>query len=203
MHHLVRFLLPPALALALTLATSGCATAASSGTPEPAIHPGWSRQMEAGLDAWQLGHPDAAALHYRRAVQLARKERLPCEELAFSTYHLGEAIRLRPETSRGESALALFEESRGHFEDCFGADHPVLIPVLVRIAALQAETGNPAQAEIARTRADRIAVRFFPASHFLRERFGVSRPAAMLHPLEVLDLMGAYTDTPEQVVQGP
>lgn len=209
MRRIHRSLAALGFAAALLVAASGCATAASSGTPEPTIHPGWQLHMEAGLAASELGRPAEAERHYRRALELARRESLPREELAFSSYHLAEALRLQSEargsrgSQRSQTALALFREARRHFEACFGADHPVLIPVWVRIAALEAASGRPEAAEAARTTADRIAVRFFPASHFLRDRFGAARPAALLHPLEILHLMGTYADTPAQVVQGP
>jgi hypothetical protein len=184
------------------VAASGCAAASGGGTPA-GLHPQWQAHMSAGLDAWQTGNVEAAARHYRDAVKVARERGLPAEEMAFSTYRLGEAIRVRPETARGEAALALFEESRLHFERAYGPDHPVLIPVWVRIASLQAANGESAAAVDARARADGIAVRSFPESHFLRERYGAARPGLMLHPLEVLQLLRDQQPGSARVVQGP
>ena len=59
-------------------------------------------------------------------------------------------------------------------------------------------------AKAATATADRIAVRFFPESHFLRERFGAARPALILHPLEMLALIADdELDEPDQIVQSP
>jgi hypothetical protein len=191
MNALQRLLL---VGLASALAASGCTTAAGGGSTAPHIDPAWEMHMAAGLGSWELGNIDAAAYHYRRAVRLARSEQLPPEELAFSTYRLGEAIRVRPATSRGETALALLEESRRHLELAYGVDHPVLIPVWVRLAALKAEGGDEEGAAVSQEAADRIALHSFPKSHFLRERYGTVRPGAILHPLEVLELIGASSN---------
>ncbi len=191
------------LALSFVLATSGCVAAAPGGTVLPLLHPGWQAHMASGLDSWEVGDAEAAADHYRRALGIARSEALAPEELAYSSYRLAEAIRLHPSTSRGESALALLDESRRHFEAAYGTEHPVLIPVWVRLAELRSERGDEEGARSARAAADRIAVRFFPESHFLRERYGAARPALMMHPLEVLQLIGGRDRPPEQVVQGP
>lgn len=180
--------------LAVAVAAAGCTSAAASGgTAGPAMSPAWRARMAAGLDAWAIGDRATAIRRYRQAVRLARQRGLPDEELAFSTYRLGDALRLHPEYARGESALALLDEARRHFESAYGCDHPVLIPVWVRIAALQSAAGDPAAARSSRETADRIAARFFPESHFLRERYGTARPGSLLHPLEILQLVTRTT----------
>ncbi len=186
----------------VVFAASGCAAATGGGAAAPLIHPDWEHHMAAGLDAWAVGDVSSAADQYRLALHLARERQLPAEELAFSSYHLGEAIRLHPTTSRGETALALLDEARRHFQTSYGVEHPVLIPVWVRIAQIQSDRGDDEAAANSWERADRIAVRFFPASHFLRERYGAARPALMLHPLEVLHMIGEPAAPPDQVVQG-
>ena len=190
-----------AVCLMSAVAASGCASATDGGV-RATLHPSWLAQMAAGLDSSDQSDLARAAGHYRSALRLARDERLPEEELAFSSYRLGEAIRVRPETSRGETALALLDESRRHFEAAYGAHHPVLIPVWLRIAATQADVGNDEAAAAARVAADRIAVRSFPEHHFLRERYGLARPATLLHPLEMLSLVEARTREAKQIVQG-
>ena len=192
---------------AFALSASGCATA-SPRVEVPRIHPAWEVHMSAGLDAAEVGQREDAARHYRRAVDLARLERLPIEELAFSAYRLGDLIRTHPGLARNESALELLDEARRGFEQAYGSEHPVLLPVWARIARLHEEAGQIDAAAEARATADRIAVRFFPEAHFLRERFGAARPAEIVHPLEVLAMLGeeelgAETDEPEQVVQSP
>lgn len=192
------------LSLGIGIAASGCVSAARSGGGEPGMSPAWRARMAAGLDAWDLGQRTTAVRHYRAAVRLAQREGLPAEERAFSSYRLGDAIRLHPEAGQGESAMALLDESRRHFERAYGPDHPVLIPVWVRIASLRAAGGDEAAARAARAAADRIAVRCFPESHFLRERYGSERPASLLHPLEMLQLVAAAGgETPGRVVRGP
>ena len=185
---------------------AGCAAPSSRGTEALRVHPAWEIHMSAGLDAAEMGELDSAAGHYRSAVHVARFERLPAEELAFSAYRLGDVICQRPEVARGprESALSLLDEARASFEHAYGTEHPVLLPVWARIAQTHESAGQHEEAEAARANADRIAVRFFPETHFLRERFGAARPAAIMHPLEVLALLAAEDDDePEQIVQSP
>jgi hypothetical protein len=186
----VSFVPGAVVAVAVTLIFAAGCTAPPRIEAPPPIHPLWELQMSAGLDASDLGNLDAASGYYRKAVQLARREQLPNEEMAFSIYRLGESIRVQPELAEGETALALFGEAHQHFASAYGPHHPVLIPVLIRIAAIQAERGNAEAAAATRATADAIAARFFPERHFLRERFGTTRPAAILHPLEMLQLVG-------------
>jgi len=189
--------------LLVCAAFAASATACATPRPQvPHVHPAWEVAMAAGLDASDVGRPSAAALHYRRALAVARRERLPAEELAFSAYRLGDLIRREPQLARGETALALLEEARDQFRRGYGPEHPVLIPVLARLARIYAEAGDTEASEAAREGADRIAVRFFPESHFLRERFGAARPAELVHPLEVLAMLGEDESLePEQVVK--
>ena len=188
-----------------TVTAASCAVSPPRVAGPPGMHPVWEVHMAAGLDASDLGDLEAASGHYRRAVRVARNEKLPNEELAFSIYRLGESIRVQPGLSQDETALALLQEAQQHFARAYGPGHPVLMPVWVRIAAIQAESGDDQAADASRARADAIAVRFFPERHFLRERYGAARPAAILHPLEVLRLLGEpeAEDGPERVVQGP
>ena len=187
-----------------TLLATGCTASPLRAEGPPRLHPIWAIEMAAGLDASELGELDVASRHYRDAVRLARSEQLPSEELAFSIYRLGEAIRVQPALAEGEQALALLQEARRHFARAYGPRHPVLIPVWIRIASIQAQQGDIAAAGASRATADEIAIRFFPERHFLRERFGAARPAAILHPLEILRLIGEpeQRDDPERVVQG-
>ncbi len=183
------------------LTATGCAMSPPRQADVPRIHPGWEVHMAAGLACSDLGDLDEAARHYRRAVRVARVESLPEEELAFSVYRLGDVLRERPDLARGETAHSLLDEARAGFEHAYGPQHPVLLPVWARIASIHDERGEPGAAEAARAAADHIAVRFFPESHFLRERFGAARPAALLHPLEVLAILGAEEDDTGRVVQ--
>lgn len=186
--------------LAGALTATGCATSPARNGVVPRIHAAWEVHMSSGLGCSDLGDLEEAARHYRRAVRVARVEALPREELAFSAYRLGDVLRERPDLARGESALALLDEARAGFADAYGAEHPVLLPVWVRIASIHDERGEPEAAEAARAAADRIAVRFFPEGHFLRERFGDARPASLLHPLEILAILGASPDEPGRMV---
>ncbi len=189
--------------IAGALTATGCAMSPPR-EAELRLHPGWEVHMSSGLACSDLGDLEEAARHYRRAVRVARVESLPEEELAFAVYRLGDVLRERPDLARGETAHALLAEARAAFERAYGADHPVLLPVWARIALLHDEHGESGAAEAARAAADHIAVRFFPESHFLRERFGAARPAALLHPLEVLAILGAdEEDDPGRVVQSP
>jgi hypothetical protein len=157
--------------------------------------------MAAGLDASDLGHPEAAARDFRRAVARARAG-LPDDELGFSLYRLGDLLRARPDLSRGESAVALLEEASMHLARAYGAGHPVLLPVWARIAVLRSRAGQHERAAAARAAADAIAVRCFPDRHFLRERFGTTHAASLVHPLEVLRLLEAEAGPDEVAPQG-
>jgi hypothetical protein len=188
------------------ITAAGCAVNPARSTEALRIHPAWEIHMAAGLDAAEMGNLDAAAGHYRSALHVARFERLPAEELAFSAYRLGDLTRQQPDTARdeSESPLALLDEARASFEHAYGAEHPILLPVWARIAQVHESAGHDEEANAARANADRIAVRFFPETHFLRERYGAARPAAIMHPLEVLALLAADEQgEPERVVQSP
>lgn len=194
----------------LLVCIAGALTAAGCGSPPPReaealrIHPNWEVHMASGLACSDLGDLDEAARHYRRAVRVARVEALPEEELAFSVYRLGDVLRERPDLARGETALALLNEARAHFERAYGSEHPVLLPVWARIAALQEAREERGAAEAARSTADSIAVRFFPEHHFLRERFRSAHPALLVHPLEILAILGGdEAGRPERVVRSP
>jgi hypothetical protein len=190
---------------AFAIAT-GCASAPATQFDVPRIHPVWETHMAAGLDSAEIGDDAEAARHFRRAVALARIERLPSEELAFSAYRLGDLIRRVPElarTDKNETALALLDEARASFAKAYGPEHPVLLPVWARIAGILEANGEADAAASARETADRIAVRFFPEAHFLRERFGAARPAQVVHPLEVLAMLSAAEDDADQFVLSP
>lgn len=189
---------------AFTITAGGCLAAPVRHIEPLRLHPAWEVQMSAGMDAADVGDVSAAARHFRRAVKLAKQERLPAEERAFASYRLGDLLRLQPDAARGEDVLSLLEESRASFERAYGPDHPVLLPVWMRLALVHDANGATESADVARAAADRIAVRFFPEHHFLRERFGAARPAEVVHPLEVLALLGdAESEKPEQIVGVP
>jgi hypothetical protein len=205
MSHFHRLLLV-CLTSTFTFGATSCAASPQRAQPIR-IHPAWEIHMAAGLDATDIGDHASAYRHFQRAVAVARNERLPDEELAFSIYRLGEEVRTHPDAARDEDALDLLHQARRHFDRAYGPKHPVLMPVWVRIATIQEERGNTEGAAESRVVADEIALHSFPESHFLRERFGAARPASMLHPLEVLHLIA--TDAPAEetgdsgrVVQG-
>jgi hypothetical protein len=191
MSSLLRSWIVSLVSLVMGLAASGGAAATAGGVPGDPVYPRWKMHMSAGQGCFEVGDADGAASHYRQALRIARSQSLNDTELAFSAYRLGETIRLHPGAARGESALTLLDESLRHFEAAYGDGHPVLIPIWIRIAHLQTAMGDEAAADRSRTAADRIAARFFPESHFLRERYGTARPGLMLHPLDVLRLIGS------------
>lgn len=186
------------------VASAAVASAAAAGpaTPEAVrLDAVWRASMAAGLEAADLGRPEAAARAFRRAVTRARAG-LPDDALGFSLYRLGDLFRGRPDLSRGESAVELLEEARVHLARAYGAGHPVLLPVWARIAVLRFRAGEHERAAAARAAADAIAVRCFPERHFLRERFGTTRAASLVHPLEVLRLLEAEAGPDEIAPQG-
>jgi hypothetical protein len=186
------------LCLTSTFAATSCAASPPHAAHPIRIHPTWEVHMAAGLDATDVGDHAAAVRHFRRAVRVARNERLPEEELAFSIYRLSETVRTDPQLARDEDAFDLLQESRRHFERAYGSTHPVLMPVWARIAAIQTERGDTEGAAESHAASDEIALRAFPESHFMRERYGAASPAVMLHPLEVLHLIGS--DLPAQEI---
>jgi len=186
----------------LALVSFGCASPSPAETPPPGLDPIWAREMRAGLDALELGRPEAAERRFQRALDVARETELPSDELAFSLYYLADAIgRSHPrDRMRADRAESLFEEARVELERAYGPAHPVLMPVYERLAALRTRAGDKRGAAALRTAGDRIAARFFPQHHFLRERFGGASPAAILQPLQVLQLLAtAEASTDESV----
>jgi hypothetical protein len=181
-----------ALCIAIAALGSACAIPQSPSAPR-AIDPDWQVHMTAGQRAAELGDLDAASTHYRRALGIARSEPARTEELAFSAYHLGDTLLEHPGTSWASSprprAIALLEESLSAFERRYGPTHPILMPVLSRIARARSSVGEHATAAAAIARTDRIAAHSFPESHFLRERFGATPSAEVLHPAEMLKLL--------------
>jgi hypothetical protein len=75
------------------------------------------------------------------------------------------------------------------FAALYGPEHPVVIPILLRLAEIETRDGDPKGAAALVARADRITARTFPDSHFMRARSGDHRPAADLDPREVLQIL--------------
>jgi hypothetical protein len=195
----------PLACAASAVVAAGC-TATAPRESALHIHPAWEASMSAGLGAAEIGDIAAAAGHYRLALDLVHRERLPSEEHAFSAYHLGDLMQRHPAAvpeDGGETALALLEEARACFAKTYGPDHPVLLPVLARLAQIRESAGDAEGAAAARDTADRIAARFFPETHFLRERFGAARPSQIVHPLEILALLADEDAQLERMVRSP
>ena len=179
-------------------AVLGCASAPSPRASAPsarALAPSpraseWQHQTRLAAESVRSGDPAGAVAHYEEALEAAlEQEPSSVNQLAYANWHLGDACFRYPDSCderdtdrRTQASLALFAEH-------YGPEHPVVIPILLRLSLLEARRGNRAAALDLLEQADRITTRAFPASHFMRVRRGPHRPAAQLHPLQLLKIL--------------
>ena len=145
--------------------------------------------MRLAIDAVSRGDPEAGVSHYELALEAALEEPGNPNHLAYATWHLGDACFQFPEDCETGDAERKTEISLALFGEHYGPEHPVVIPILLRLSVIKAEIGDPDAAAALLEQADRITARTFPESHFMRARMGKHRPASELHPLEILQIL--------------
>jgi hypothetical protein len=149
----------------------------------------WEFQMQSGVEAVARDEPAVAVEHFGRAIELARQRPRRGNQLANATWHLADVCFRHPGSCQPGGAwretLAAYEIFAAHY----GPEHPVVIPVLLRLSEIRAREGDLASARALLDQADRITARWFPESHFMRARMGDHRPAASLHPRELLQIL--------------
>jgi hypothetical protein len=169
---------------AMLLVAMGCAS--GNGT---SAHVRWHDEMQAAGAAVDEGDAVAGAEHFRQALAASLQEPSNPNEVAYAAWHLGDLCFKHPTACRAGEAEAGTGEALAIFEIHYGPEHPVVIPVLLRMAEIRAGEGDAASAAALREKADRITARTFPESHFMRARMGTHRPAADLHPQELLRIL--------------
>ena len=171
--------------LCALLAGAGCA----SDPVSPFADPGWERQMRAGVDAANAADPATAIASFERAVEAAQREPENPNRLAYASWHLGDLCFKQPDFCEPGKAERSTRQAFDAFASNYGPEHPVVIPVLLRLGDIRAGQGDAEGAEQLREQADRITERWFPESHYIRSRMGAYRPASSLHPQELLRIL--------------
>lgn len=170
-------------AVAVAALALGCASAPLGAVNE------WERQMRLAVDSLDQGDARAGVEHYQRAVEAALEEPGDPTQLAYASWHLGDACFRYPDSCAAGEAERKTRISLALFGEQYGPEHPVVIPILLRLSAIEADLGDPEQAKALLEQADRITARTFPESHFMRARMGNHRPASQLDPLEILQIL--------------
>jgi len=174
-----------ALAAAVALAGPGCA-----GDPAR-TGASWHEHMQRGALAVEAGDPATGVEQFRQALESAQEHggSEGSNELAYSAWHLGDLCFKHPDLCQPGDAETWTLVSLLAFERLYGPEHPVVIPVLLRMAEIREGEGDGSAAVALRARADGITARSFPESHYLRSRLGTHRPASGLHPQELLRIL--------------
>ena len=145
--------------------------------------------MRAGADAASQGRRGEALGFYRQALALAVEDGHQPIRLAHSAWYVGDVCFDAPDLCAPGEARRRVAQSFAIFSALYGPEHPVVIPILLRQAALEARDGDPEEAARLVEQADRITARTFPDSHFMRSRSGDHRPASDLDPVELLRIL--------------
>jgi hypothetical protein len=145
--------------------------------------------MRAGTDAARAGQSVEAAVHYRRALAISVDPPHQLSRIAYAAWHLGDVCFESPPACAPGEARQRTENSLHVFGALYGPDHPVVIPILLRLSEIHARNGDEAGAAELVERADAITERAFPESHFMRVQTGGHRPASDLDPQELLRIL--------------
>ena len=148
----------------------------------------WEQETRLAVDSIRRGDPQGGVTHYERAREVAREPR----QSAYANWHLGDAcFRYDGLCGPGE-AESTTRVSLALFGELYGSEHPVVIPILLRLSVLAARRGDTDASAVLLAEADRITTRTFPESHFMRVQSGSQRPASQLHPLQVLKILAEF-----------
>jgi hypothetical protein len=167
------------------LAAVGCATG-GAGT---ATDSSWEYLMESGEEAARVGGDAEAGDFFGRAMELAIAQPHQPGRLAYSAWRLGDVCFRKPALCPVGEAKLRTGQALAIFSALYGPEHPVVIPILLRLAEIRAQQGDTEGAADLLERADQITARTFPESHFMRARSGAHRPAADLDPHELLQIL--------------
>ncbi len=171
----------------LVVSAGALALSCSSGSGSP---PGrWDEEMKSAREAELAGEPARAAESYRRALGAAARQPHHPGRVAAASWHLGDVCFRHDGLCHPGEARHWTQESFRVFGAIYGPEHPVVIPVLLRLSEIHALEGDAAGAEELLEQADRITARAFPESHFMRVRSEGHRPASDLDPQEVLRIL--------------
>jgi hypothetical protein len=180
---------PPALAVCAAIACAGLGVGCASGTAHRAIDTSWEYQMRAGAEAAREGRPEEALAFYRQALSLVSEGGHQPVRMAHSAWYVGDVCFEHPDLCEPGEARQQVSRSFALFAALYGPEHPVVIPILLRLSAIDAREGDERGARQLLERADRITARTFPESHFMRSASGSHRPASDLDPMELLRIL--------------
>jgi hypothetical protein len=143
--------------------------------------------MQVAVEAAHQGDRAEARAAFERARELAFRERP--DRIAYTRWHYGDMCFKRPDWCAPGEAERATEQAYEIFAVEYGPEHPVVIPVLLRLSEIRAAQGDAEAAGVLLDRADQITARTFPESHFMRSQIGAHRPASDLHPQELLRIL--------------
>ena len=144
---------------------------------------GWEPNMNAGLRDLGEGHYASAQYYFTASLEIARGTPAKPVWLAYSSWHLGDLYYEHPELGTLRAAEALIDESHAAFAEAYGSQHPVVIPLLLRLSQIHAAPdfpgAPPSHAAIRiRPESGRKSFRYPPS---LSKRFLIPRAAGRLH----------------------
>ena len=145
----------------------------------------WEEETRLAVDSIRGGNPQGGVTHYERAREVAREPR----QSAYANWHLGDACFRYDGLGGPGEAESTTRVSLVLFGELYGPEHPVVIPILLRLSVLAARRGDADSSAALLAEADRIITRTFPESHFMRAQSGSQRPASQLHPLQMLKIL--------------
>ena len=145
--------------------------------------------MRSGADAAAQGQSAQALAFYRQALELAVEDGHQPIRLAHSAWYAGDVCFEAPQLCEPGEARRRVAQSFTIFAALYGPEHPVVIPILLRRAEIEARDGDAEEAARLVEQADLITARTFPDSHFMRSRAGDHRPASDLDPVELLRIL--------------
>ena len=119
----------------------GCAAVLGVGCASGSPHGGsvWDRQMRLGVESVDRGDPRAGVAHYEQALEAAREEPGKPNHLAYANWHLGDACFRYPESCASGEAEQKTQISLALFADLYGPEHPVVIPILLRLSDINTQ----------------------------------------------------------------
>lgn len=164
-------------------------SACASRTPPKVPLSSWQEQMRAGVESAEAGDDASAVEAFGSAVLLARLEPGHPDQLAYASWHLGDVCFRSPQLCPPGEDERETQRSYDLFAAHYGPEHPVVIPILLRLSELRARAGDTQAAQALLEESDEITARTFPKSHFMRAGAGSYRPAASLHPQEILQIL--------------
>lgn len=114
---------------------------AAAGGSAPSDIP-WEKYQQAGLEALNQGHLDAAEDLFKQAIKAAQRSQQTADELVESQNGLARVLTLE---ARADEAEALFKRSLGILRRIYGARSTKLVPTMLELGSIfESEGDHPA-----------------------------------------------------------